>query len=213
MNLFQYDSPVLMLIGKAADFIVLNILWMICCIPVVTIGAATTAKYTIAMRIVRNEDSGVIKPFFQSFKENFKQAAIIWCILMAAIAVCAMDWYWIREKGNDISHYYVVAVLVVSIIILCICMSVFPFIARFTVTTKEAVKAAVILSVLKFYKFVPIALLEAGTVIAAIWYLRWFPAVLLFGTCSAFYFNTLVCVKEFQKIEEKMKPQEESLEA
>ena len=209
MNLFQFDSPVMMLIGKVADFIILNILWMICCIPVVTIGAATTAKYTIAMRIVRNEDSGVIRPFFQSFKENFKQATSIWCILMAAIMVCIMDWYWIREKGNDISHYYVVAVFVISIMLLCVCMSVFPFIARFKVTIKEAIKAAIILSVLQFFKFVPIALLEAGTFIAAIWYLRWFPAVLLFGTCSAFYFNTLVCVKEFRKIEDKMSPQDE----
>lgn len=212
LGLFRFDSPVMIMIGKIADFIVLNFLWVICCIPVVTIGAATAAKYTIAMRIVRNEGSGIIGPFFRAFKENFKQATIIWCMMLLAIIFCVIDWYYIREKGNDISHYYVAAVFVISVIVLCICMSVFPFIARFKVTVREAVKAAFILTFLQFYKFVPIALLEVGTVIAAIWYSRWFPMVLLFGTCTAFYFNTLVCVKAFRKIEEKMEPQAASEE-
>ena len=51
MNLFRYDSPMMVFIGKVSDFIVLNILWVICSIPVVTAGAATAAKYSIAMRI------------------------------------------------------------------------------------------------------------------------------------------------------------------
>lgn len=213
LGLFRFDSPVMILIGKIADFIVLNTLWVICCIPVVTIGAATTAKYTIAMRILRDEGSGVIVPYFRAFKDNFKQATVIWCMLIPAIIFCVMDWYYIREKGNDISHYYVAAVFVFSMIVLCICMSVFPFIARFKVTVKEAMKAAFILSFLQFFKFVVIALIEVGTVIAALWYSRWFPLVLLFGTCTAFYFNTLVCVKAFRKIEDKMGDQEDAEEA
>lgn len=213
MGFFRFDSPVLVLIGKIADFIVLNTLWVVCCIPVITVGAATTAKYTIAMRILRDEGTGVIVPYFKAFKENFKQATIIWCMLMLAIAFCVMDWYYIRQKGNDISHYYTVAVFVISVIVLCIFMSVFPFIARFKVTVKEAIKAAFILSFLQFYKFVPIACIEIGTFIAAIWYSRWFPMILLFGTCTAFYFNTLVCVKAFQKIEDKMEQQEDTEEA
>lgn len=213
MGFFRYDSPVLVLITKIADFIVLNTLWVVCCIPVITVGAATTAKYTIAMRILRDEGTGVIVPYFKAFKENFKQATIIWCMLMLAIAFCAMDWYFIRQKGNDISHYYIVAVVVISVIVLCIFMSVFPFIARFKVTVKEAMKAAFILSFLQFYKFVPIACIEVGTFIAAIWYSRWFPMILLFGTCTAFYFNTLVCVKAFQKIEDKMEQQGDTEEA
>lgn len=210
MGLFRFDSPVMILIGKIADFIVLNVLWVICCIPVVTAGAATTAKYTIAMRILREEGSGIIVPFFRAFKDNFKQATLIWCIMLVAIALCMIDWYYIRERGNDVSHYYVAAVIVISVFVLCICMAVFPFIARFSVTVKEAIKAAFILSFLQFYKFVPIAILEVGTVFAAIWYSRWFPMVLLFGTCTAFYFNTLVCVKAFRKIEEKMEPQSDA---
>lgn len=213
MGFFRFDSPVLVLIGKIADFIVLNTLWVVCCIPVITVGAATTAKYTIAMRILRDEGTGVIVPYFKAFKENFKQATIIWCMLMLAIAFCVMDWYYIRQKGNDISHYYTVAVFVISVIVICIFMSVFPFIARFKVTVKEAIKAAFILSFLQFYKFVPIACIEIGTFIAAIWYSRWFPMILLFGTCTAFYFNTLVCVKAFQKIEDKMEQQEDTEEA
>lgn len=210
MNLFRYDSPVMEFIEKVADFILLNILWVLCCIPIVTIGAATTAKYTISMRIIRDEETKVIVPFFQAFKENFKQATILWGIMMVAIGVCIMDWYWIKGKGNDISQFYVVAVFVISVIVICVCLSVFPFIARFKVTVKEALKAAGIFSFLHFIQLILIALLEVGTIVASIWYLRWLPLVLLFGTTSAFYFNTILCVKEFKKIEDSMNSQEDT---
>lgn len=203
MGFFRYDSPVMEFIGKVADFIVLNFIWVICCIPVITIGAATSAKYTVSMRIIRNESTPIFTAFFKAFKDNFKQATIIWCILMLACALCVVDWYWIKGQGDNISEYYVIAVGIFTVVILCVCMSVFPFIARFKVTVKEALKAAVILSFLQFLKFVPIAILEVGTFVAAIWYSRYFPWILLFGTCSAFYFNTIVCVKEFKKIEDR----------
>lgn len=203
MGFLRYDSPVMEFIGKVSDFIVLNFFWVICCIPIVTIGAATSAKYTISMRIVRNESTQVASAFFKAFKDNFKQATIIWCILMVACILCIVDWNWIKEQGNDISEFYVIAIVIFTLLILCVSMTIFPFIARFKVTVKEAFKASVILSLLQLFKFVPIAILEVGTFVAAIWYSRYFPWILLFGTCCAFYFNTLVCVKEFKKLEDR----------
>ena len=212
MNLFRYDSPMMVFIGKVSDFIVLNILWVICSIPVVTAGAATTAKYSIAMRILRNEETPVVVPFFKEFKANFVQATKIWLILMIAIALCILDWMWIRSKGLEFTSAYVIAVLVLSLFVICMTMSIFPFIARFTVTTGQAFKAAFAYSFVNFIPLVLIAAVELGTVIASIWYARWLIAVAVFGTTTAFYFNTYLAVNKFRQTEESYFAAEEAAE-
>ena len=81
-GLFNYDNPVWRFIGKLGDLIILNILWMITSIPIVTIGASITALYYVTLKLVRDEDGYTIKSFFKSFKENFKQSTIIWLIML-----------------------------------------------------------------------------------------------------------------------------------
>lgn len=72
MSFFNLDSPVMRFLTKVADLIILNILFLICCIPIVTIGAASTALYTVTMKSVRDEESYVIRSYFKAFKDNFK---------------------------------------------------------------------------------------------------------------------------------------------
>ena len=66
-NLFNYDNPVWRFIGKFGDLIVLNILWIITSIPIVTIGASTTAMYYVTLKLVRDEDGYTIRSYFRSF--------------------------------------------------------------------------------------------------------------------------------------------------
>ena len=60
-GLFNYDNPVWRFIGKLGDLILLNILWIVCSIPIVTAGAATTAVYYVTLKLVRDENDGTIK--------------------------------------------------------------------------------------------------------------------------------------------------------
>lgn len=80
---FNYDNPVWRFIGKFGDLIILNVLWFVCSIPIFTIGASTTAVYYVTLKLARNDDGYTIRSFFKSFKENFKQATIIWLIMLA----------------------------------------------------------------------------------------------------------------------------------
>lgn len=81
---FNYDNPVWRFIGKLGDLILLNILWIVCSIPVFTIGASTTAVYYVTLKLVRDEGDSTIRSFFHSFKGNFRQATAIWMVLLAA---------------------------------------------------------------------------------------------------------------------------------
>ena len=72
--------------GFLGQLIALNLLWIVCSLPVITAGASTTALYYCTLKLHKDGDIRVFHDFFKSFKQNFKQSTLIW-ILMAAVAV------------------------------------------------------------------------------------------------------------------------------
>ena len=93
-GIFNYDNPFWRFIGKLCDVMILNVLWVLCSIPVVTMGASTTAVYYVTLKLVRDEEGPTIRSFFKSFKENFRQATIIWLIMLAAGCLLGFDLYF-----------------------------------------------------------------------------------------------------------------------
>ena len=84
MRFFSYDSKFGQLFLKLSYGCCLNILWLVCCLPIVTIGASTTALYYTSFKIAKDEGSSITVMFFRSFKQNFKQATVIWLIMLVA---------------------------------------------------------------------------------------------------------------------------------
>ncbi len=93
MKLFSYESRFSQLLLKLCYACCLNLLWFVCSIPVFTIGAATTALYYASLKVVRDEDSHVGALFFRSFRENFRQATVIWLILLGVGLFLGADVY------------------------------------------------------------------------------------------------------------------------
>lgn len=132
-GLLNPDNPVMQFITKIVYSVYLNILWFICCIPVVTAGAATTALYYVTLKMAKNEEGGITKSFFRAFKENFKQSTIVWLILLALGIVLGVDGYvlWHMRFENAfwtvITAIFLVAVAAYPIVV----MYIFPLMARF----------------------------------------------------------------------------------
>ena len=91
MKFFSYDSPFGQLFIKIAHACCLNVLWFICCIPIFTIGASTTALYYTSFKIAKDEGSYITKMFFHSFKQNFRQATVIWLIMLVTGLIIGAD--------------------------------------------------------------------------------------------------------------------------
>ena len=70
-NIFNLESPMMQLLTKAGDMILLNVMFLICCIPVVTAGASIAAMHKMMQEIVYDTDSGTFKGFFRAFRDNF----------------------------------------------------------------------------------------------------------------------------------------------
>lgn len=93
MKFLSYDSPFGQLLLKLCYACYLNLLWFICCIPIFTIGASTTALYYTTLKITREEDRSLTRMFFRSFREDFRQSTVLWLILFAVGLLLAGDGY------------------------------------------------------------------------------------------------------------------------
>lgn len=88
------DNPVFNFMGKLGDLVLLNVTWLLCCLPVVTAGAATTALFYAARKLAANEEYRIWHDFFRSFRANFRQATVFWLGLLCALAVAGAN-LWI----------------------------------------------------------------------------------------------------------------------
>ena len=132
-SLLNPDNPVMQFITKIVYSVYLYILWIMCCIPVVTAGAATTALYYVTLKMAKNEEGGITKSFFKAFKENFKQSTIVWLILLALGIVLGIDGYvlWHMRFENAFWTVITAIFLVAAAAYLIVVMYIFPLMARF----------------------------------------------------------------------------------
>lgn len=91
MNFMHEDTGVTRLLGTLMDLVLLNVFWFLCCLPIVTIGASTTALYDMTMKLARHEETGVISGFFKSFVHHLKRGTGLFLIALAAGVFLALD--------------------------------------------------------------------------------------------------------------------------
>lgn len=141
-SLLNPDGTVMQFITKIVYSVYLNILWLICCLPVFTIGASTTALYYVSLKIVKNEEGNLTKAFFHSFRDNLKQGTQIWMILFGVGAVLGVDGYVLYHMRFEnafwtlLTAVFIVAAVAYGIVLLYI----FPLLAHFSNTTKAMLK-------------------------------------------------------------------------
>lgn len=148
---FNLDSPIMVGLARMADLVMLSALWFVCCLPVITIGASTTAMYYVALKIVRNEeDVKIVTAFFQGFKSNFKQATAMNIVSLVIGVVLALDCiFWYNGEGS-MAMLSCALFFAMFIWLLCIMYYAYPLQAQFYNTVKQTLINAAILSMRKF---------------------------------------------------------------
>jgi uncharacterized membrane protein YesL len=127
-------------LNKVADIMILDILIIIFSIPIVTIGASYTAAYYVAMKMVRDEESYIIKGFWKSFKENFIQSTILWIIVLIFAGVLVFDYRLILYSGVEFAQWMKIALLAVTAVMLMGVSYIFPMQARYTNKVGNTIK-------------------------------------------------------------------------
>lgn len=138
---------IIRVLTRLFDLILLNILWLICSLPVFTVGASTTALYKVTLQMTANEEGYILRDFLKAFKKNFKQSTIVWLVLMGVGAVLGVDFLVLREMEGTAAWMSRIVWIITATCYVIEILFVFPLIARFENTTVNMIKNAVLIPV------------------------------------------------------------------
>ena len=140
-SIFSLDSPVIRFLNTTADLILLNVLWVLCCIPVLTIGASITAMYRVTLNMQESRGT-IVRSFFTAFRQNFRQATILWLLFGAAGAFLVIDYSILYTSDFTGKALVFVIFALAAVFYLMTLTCVFPLAAQFENTTKNMIRNA-----------------------------------------------------------------------
>lgn len=207
---FNIDSPIMSGLNKLADLIWLNILTFICCIPIVTVGASITALNYVALKMVRDEEGYVTKEYFKSFKQNFKQATIIWLIMLLVTAVIIGDLFIFIFTDIAFPSWVRVALVAISVLAVFATMHVFPILARFENTVANTFKNSFYMGILHLPKTILMMIIWAIPALISLYLFQAFPLVIGLGISGPVFLSAMLYNKTFKKFEPEEVTEEDS---
>ena len=179
-NLLNPEGKLMLLFTKIAYSAYLNVLWFLCCLPIVTAGASTTALFYVTLKVARDEEGSITRSFFRSFRQNFKKATIIWLILLALGIVLALDGYvFYHMHSENILWTLGTAIFFVALAAyVIVLMYIFPLLARF----ENTIKAMFLNSIMLGMRFLLCTALMAAIYLAmAFIIINLFSPMIIFG--------------------------------
>lgn len=204
MKLFNLDSPLMQALNKLADLMWLNVLTLICCIPIVTVGASLTAMHYMALKIARDEECYITRDYFKSFKLNFKQATIIWLLMLFFILVLVGDYFILKNTQLQFGNVISIMLTVVVVVLLFTCTFVFPVLAKFDNTVLRTIKNSFFIGILQFPKTILMMILSLVPAALFIFVPRIIPIVVLFCFSAPAWVSAKLYSKFFQKLEDQI---------
>lgn len=159
------------------NIFLVNILFILFSIPIVTVGASLTAMYTVMLRIVRKEDSVTGRGFVNAFRENFKKATVIWLMLIAACVVIYGELVYVTNFTGPIVQFYSILAMAEVVLLVITLPFLFPLVARYDNTVWNTIKNAFLLSVSNLGAWLKVAL-------------AWFAPIALSAYYPVLFFST-----------------------
>ena len=180
MNFLKPESKFMTMLGILANLMIVNFMTLLLCLPVVTAGASLTAMHYVLQKMVREEETDLVSMFFHSFKMNFKQATIIWFIMLAVSAVLFVDWRILRMQGDQFPGFVIILLYAAIAVIYLIFLYVFPVLSRYKNTIPGTFKTAFAMAAYGISMFRTFICGLVNVVPLAVLYIFGYPVIPLF---------------------------------
>lgn len=165
-KLFRMDSPLMRFLTKIADLMVLNILFCVTSIPLITIGASWTALYSVTLKMVRDEEGSVSRSYFQSFRQNFRQATLLWLGVLVVLALLVLDIRVLNGMAEGTAPGLLrVGVEILALLGIMVLQYLFPSLARFEASLADTLKNACMMAL----AHLPKTALMTAAAVGAVW--------------------------------------------
>lgn len=180
--LFDPNSKIMGMISRFADIALLNVVFLLTCIPIFTIGAANAALYTVVFRMDTDREGKLLPTYFRAFRESFRQSTVIWLLLLLFGAATYVNMVRFSAVGGTFGYILFLFTMLVLLVLLLLFSYGFPLVSQFHNSTPGTLKNALLLS---------IAHLPRSMVILVI---NCFPWVLMLMNLYAFFRLSLLWV-------------------
>lgn len=147
MHLFDYDSRFSLLIRRAAGCLLLGCLWLVCCIPVVTFGAGSSALYYALEKTVIREEGHLFSCFWRGFRESFKTSTCVWLVILVVGLFLCWDFYFFFQmlRGGNPEGMLCIVIGIMLALLALTAVYAFSYIARFQDRARRVLKNSLLL--------------------------------------------------------------------
>lgn len=167
-KLFSPDGKVFAFLDAATDLVILSLLWLLCALPVVTIGTSTTSLYYVLFKKMQGTSDQPVREFFRCFRQSFRSTVLLTLVFLAAAAVMALDG-WILSAFFDVFGKVPVYLLFVALIlVLIVALYTFPLAAFFDDRNPVLIRNAFLISLRYFPSTVVILLTTSAPLVLAV---------------------------------------------
>lgn len=205
-NLFNLDNPFIQFLSRVFDLMMLNALFIVCSLPVVTLGASLSALHRVVQDISYDTDDKIIRSFFRAFKQNFKQATVVWLILMVVIVSLACDVLLVMGYfSGTVRTVMYVLIAILAVLVASVAAYLFPLLTRYDNTLRQHVFNALILAIVKLPRTLLLVIMELLPLILFLVSVAVFVQTLIFWVTVGFgfmaYLQTSVLKPVFAELE------------
>lgn len=201
-KIFDSENGFFRIMAVVFDLIELNLLTLLCCLPVFTAGASFTAMHNTLWHMVRHEEGYVHTHFFNAFKRNFKQATLVWLVFLVVIVVMIGDISIMGQFDVTMRNALLVVLVIVGVVALVLAQYYFAFLSRYDNPIKVQLRNAAMAAVAFFPRTVGmLVVLAAFAFVYAMVFIYAVPFLLLLGISLPQYCCALLYCPIFAQLE------------
>lgn len=201
MSIFATDGKLAGFLNRLGDLILLNILTLVCMIPVITAGAAITSMYEITLKMVKNEEGNIRSSFFSAFKNNFKKTTAVWLAGGGITAFLIFDIRILSRVEGSWTLYYKILLFVLALMVMLFTLFILVTAARFENSLKNTVKNGILFCVIHFLKSILMFAVMLIPVILLSLSLRFWSVVVLLGVSGPAFLTSIYFRDMFKDFE------------
>lgn len=211
MKFLQEDTPITALLTRFMDLILVNVLFVLCCVPILTIGASFTAMYDVCMKLALRENVKILSDFFGSFARNLKRSTLLYFLTVAAGIFLIIDFRCAVLWETSFRSLFQIVILSVGYFYIAVASHAFPALAYFQAPVVPTVRHAFVLAMKNGIYTVFVMLMDLLPLLilflAPVLFFRILLVWMSFGFALLAYLNSLHLVRLFDP--ERVKELEE----
>lgn len=203
MKLFSVDGALYQFMSRMLDVLKLSILWIICSLPIITVGASTVAAMYVALKMVDDEEGYIVKQFFKGFKDNWKKGTLLWLINIVSAYAIYLDFQFFEVIDGNPIVFLLIGIASIVLLISAMLYS-YPLLARYKNTLIHTIQNSIDITRKYMARTLMIVLIVFFEVVLFQLHMTLMFIGLLFGPGFIIFTVAAFSKRIFQEIEKEM---------